>query len=59
MSDDLYRSALALFQQRLDQEWGLVDCVSCVVMQKQGIFDALTSDKHFRQMGFRTLLGPK
>jgi uncharacterized protein len=56
LSDNLYANALTLFEKRLDQEWGLVDCVSYVVMKEQGITQALTTDKHFQQMGFRALL---
>ncbi len=56
MSDNLYRKALILFQQRSDQEWGLVDCVSCIAMQERDVREVLTADRHFQQMGFRTLL---
>jgi predicted nucleic acid-binding protein len=37
-------------------EWGLVDCISFIVMQNRGITDALTADIHFQQAGFRALL---
>lgn len=33
-----------------------VDCLSFVVMQQQGLIDAVTSDQHFIQTGFRALL---
>jgi uncharacterized protein len=56
LSKSIYDSAFCLFRERTDKEWGLVDCISCVVMQEYGINDALTSDDHFRQMGFRPLL---
>lgn len=56
LSDDLYNAAFDLFRNRLDKEWGLIDCVSFVVMQERGIFDALTTDDHFNQAGFRALL---
>ncbi|MFM5956954.1 MAG: PIN domain-containing protein, partial [Dolichospermum sp.] len=42
--------------QREDKEWGLVDCISFIVMQDRGITDALTADTHFQQAGFRALL---
>ncbi|MFM6264927.1 MAG: PIN domain-containing protein, partial [Dolichospermum sp.] len=42
--------------QREDKEWGLVDCISFIVMQDRGISDALTTDIHFQQAGFRALL---
>lgn len=40
----------------MDKEWGMTDCISFVVMQDMGIIDALTTDDHFRQAGFRALL---
>ncbi len=56
LTESLYAQALELFQSRSDKEWGLVDCVSCIVMQEQGISEVLTADSHFQQMGFRALL---
>lgn len=56
LSEPLYHSALALFAQRGDKTWGLTDCVSFIVMQERGLTDALTTDKHFWQAGFRALL---
>lgn len=55
-SGDLYAQAFKLFSERTDKEWGLVDCVSFVVMRERGITDALTSDDHFRQAGFNALM---
>ncbi|WP_224411116.1 type II toxin-antitoxin system VapC family toxin [Oscillatoria salina] len=56
LTENLYIAALKLFKQRQDKEWGLVDCLSFVVMQNRGITDALTADRHFQQAGFRALL---
>lgn len=56
LTKDLYARAFALYGQRHDKEWGLVDCISFVVMSDQQITDALTTDDHFRQAGFRVLL---
>lgn len=55
-SEDVYFQALELFRNRPDKEWGLTDCVSFAVMQARGLTDALTSDEHFEQAGFRALL---
>lgn len=55
-SDELYRRALEIYRDRPDKEWGLIDCMSFVVMSDQGLNDALTADIHFHQAGFRTLL---
>ncbi|MEO0536848.1 MAG: type II toxin-antitoxin system VapC family toxin [Cyanobacteria bacterium P01_A01_bin.123] len=56
LSKSLYEDAFSLFCNRLDKEWGLVDCLSFVVMKERQITDALTADMHFQQMGFRALL---
>ncbi len=56
LGEELYARALDLFCRRGDKEWGLVDCVSYVVMQERAISQVLTADAHFRQMGFETLL---
>jgi hypothetical protein len=56
LSDQLFEQASKLYSERPDKEWGLTDCVSFVVMQARSITDALTTDEHFRQAGFRALL---
>jgi uncharacterized protein len=47
---------LALFTDRQDKDWPLTDCISFVVMQEQGVHEALTADHHFEQAGFVALL---
>jgi predicted nucleic acid-binding protein len=47
---------LQLYQEREDKEWGLTDCISFVVMGDETLYEALTTDEHFRQAGFRPLL---
>lgn len=56
LSTDLYAKAFDLYRGRPDKEWGLIDCVSFVVMETRGIAEALTADEHFEQAGFRALL---
>lgn len=56
LTESLYHQAFNLFSQRPDKTWGLVDCVSFVVMRERKITDALTADEHFYQAGFRALL---
>lgn len=56
VTEELYRRGLQLFKDRLDKEWGIIDCISFVVMKDQGISSALTADKHFQQKGFHALL---
>ncbi|MEZ4659005.1 MAG: PIN domain-containing protein [Caldilineaceae bacterium] len=56
LTDSLYLQALNLYRARADKEWGLVDCLSFVVMQERKLTSALTTDMHFQQAGFRVLL---
>ncbi|MBI5651524.1 MAG: type II toxin-antitoxin system VapC family toxin [Chloroflexi bacterium] len=56
LSEELYRRAFQLYQERRDKEWGLTDCISFTLMQNRGIHQALTTDEHFQQIGFRVLL---
>jgi predicted nucleic acid-binding protein len=56
VSDELYRRAFEIYRDRVDKEWGLIDCLSFVVMKDEDLTDALTADSHFRQAGFRVLL---
>lgn len=56
LSEDLYARALELYCSRSDKEWGLIDCVSFVVMSGRGLTKALTADEHYQQCGFRALL---
>jgi predicted nucleic acid-binding protein len=55
-SDQLLHEGIRLYGQRLDKEWSLTDCISFVVMQREGISEALTGDHHFEQAGFVALL---
>jgi predicted nucleic acid-binding protein len=52
----LHREAIALLVARRDKTDSLCDAVSFVLMRRYGIPDALTTDKHFEQEGFRRLL---
>jgi uncharacterized protein len=56
VTDDLYHRAFHLYRQRPDKEWGLIDCVSFIVMQDRGLTAALTPDKHFQQAGYHAML---
>jgi predicted nucleic acid-binding protein len=56
LSEDLYVRAFEFYHRHDDKEWGMTDCTSFVVMKERGIQDALTTDHHFLQAGFRALL---
>ncbi|PAW86704.1 MAG: PIN domain nuclease [Pedosphaera sp. Tous-C6FEB] len=56
LSGALFDRAYGLYRKHRDKDWGLVDCVSFVVMEEEGIHNALTNDRHFEQAGFQPLL---
>jgi predicted nucleic acid-binding protein len=56
LTEVLYQRGFMLYSQRPDKGWSLVDCVSFEVMAERGIREALTTDEHFDQAGFRALL---
>jgi predicted nucleic acid-binding protein len=53
---DLFDRGCQLYMARPDKEWSLTDCISFVVMEREGLSDVLTADRHFEQAGFRALL---
>lgn len=55
LTPKLFDQAFMLYKMYQDKEWGLVDCVSFAVMQKAGVSQALTFDRHFIQAGFQVL----
>lgn len=52
----LLQRGLDLFAERRDKNWSLTDCISFVVMEDEGMTEALTGDNHFVQAGFKALL---
>lgn len=44
-----------LFRARPDKRYSLTDCLSFVIMRRNGVDTALSTDQHFKQEGFRTL----
>ena len=52
----LLRRGFELYSNRPDKTWSLTDCISFIVMQDQGLVEALTTDMHFVQAGFQPLL---
>jgi len=53
--DDWLR-AFALFKDRADIEWSLVDCASMLSCQQHGIPEVFSTDHHFTQAGLSILL---
>lgn len=56
VTPDLYARGWKLYGDRLDKDWGIIDCISFVIMQERKLNDALTGDHHFEQAGFNVLL---
>jgi len=55
-SQELFDAGIVLYGERMDKDWPLTDCISFVAMQREGIRDVLTGDRHFEQAGFVPLL---
>ncbi|MGD9975625.1 MAG: type II toxin-antitoxin system VapC family toxin [Desulfatirhabdiaceae bacterium] len=56
ITPQLFSKTLKLYSSRMDKDWGLTDCISFVVMKERKLTDALTTDHHFEQAGFKCLL---
>jgi predicted nucleic acid-binding protein len=56
LSPQLFERGLALYTTHQDKVWSLVDCISFIVMTEADIAEALTTDRHFEQAGFRALM---
>ena len=52
----LFDEGVEHYRARPDKSWSLTDCISFVVMEREGIAEALTGDRHFEQAGFKALL---
>jgi len=46
----------AFHASRPDKRWSVTDCITFSVMTERGLVDALTTDYHFEQAGFRALM---
>ena len=55
-SRDRFLAGLILYEQRLDKEYSLTDCISMNTMKQLSIRKVLTHDRHFSQEGFVILL---
>lgn len=56
VDEPLSREALALLSERADKSYSLCDAVSFVLMRRHNLREALTTDRHFEQEGFRRFL---
>lgn len=56
LNPQLFERAFELYKKYKDKSWGLIDCISFVVMADAGVTEALTFDQHFEQAGFIALM---
>jgi hypothetical protein len=56
---DRFEKARGLFFQYRDKRFSFTDCTSFVVMRELRLTQAITTDRHFRQMGFQVLPGAR
>ncbi len=52
-----FRAGCRLFEARADRGYSLTDCISMVVMRREGLSEVSSNDKHFTHEGFSCLLG--
>jgi hypothetical protein len=57
IDDERFEKARQLFFQYRDKTFSFTDCTSFVVMRELRLTDALSTDRHFRQMRFQILPG--
>ena len=55
LTPEYFEEALQLYEERSDKYWGMVDCLSFVIMNKLKLTAALSTDRHFVQAGFKSL----
>lgn len=56
---DSFARGIDRYENRLDKEYSMQDCISFVAMEDEDITDVLTSDHHFEQEGFVVLMPTK
>jgi predicted nucleic acid-binding protein len=59
IDSDRFEKARQLFFQNRDKEFSFTDCTSSVTMRELRLTHALTTDRHFTQMGFQALPGAR
>jgi uncharacterized protein len=59
VESDRFEKARLLFFQYRDKDFSFTDCTSFLIMRELRLTHALTTDRHFRQMGFQLLPGTR
>lgn len=57
VDETLAEKGLAVYEKYADKTWGLVDCISFVVMWEAGLIEVLSFDEDFEQAGFTMVNG--
>lgn len=57
IDSDRFEKARAAFFRYRDKDFSFTDCTSFIVMRERRLTQVLTTDRHFRQMGFQMLPG--
>ena len=52
INERLLDKGLEIYEKYQDKRWGLVDCVSFIVMGERGLTEVLTFDTDFAAAGF-------
>ena len=55
VDEALFEAGFEYLKRRPDKRFSLTDCISFVVMNRLGIYQALAFDAHFEQAGFSRL----
>ena len=55
VDDVLFDTGWRYFQRHSDKRYSLTDCISFVVMEREGLQHVLAFDRHFEQAGFTRL----
>ncbi|MBL7176243.1 MAG: type II toxin-antitoxin system VapC family toxin [Desulfobacteraceae bacterium] len=53
---DSFLKGLTFYENRIDKEYSLTDCISMNVMKAESLVEVLTNDRHFEQEGFNVLI---
>ncbi len=56
IGEERFATTKAFFFKHADHDYSFTDCTSFVVMRELKIKDVLTTDRHFAEAGFRSLL---
>lgn len=56
VGSERFQAAKSFFRKHADHDYSFTDCTSFIVMHELKITAALTTDRHFAEAGFRTLL---